>query len=238
MKINVFSKIAKNIYAALIGIITLWQGIDFVIPRLSGDLPLNQIEKIREPTNKSNHIADNTGTKSSYANNEKKEIITPKSREIEYFNHRENLSGENSIGFLFISSRRLIHDNLQFKVSDLMLEVGINSSTSLFKGSVGYFDKFRNANKSWLAEINLKDHVDSYIVGQLSEEVFISSSNKKITVVNLTFKGRLIKLSPYQVYPINLKEQGSSFNKENALDESYNKLARIIAEKVIKITVQ
>ena len=145
-----------------------------------------------------------------------------------YFDQSVILPNKNATALLIKSSTKS-YTNLQTELSQSLIVHGISNSTTLFRNSGTYYDYYLNANSDWLDKIDIVNHTPSYIVGKVKENVSLSSTNSKITIISLSFYGRYVDTKSNRIIPISIKKENSSFNKENAFSSVYKEMSDSIA---------
>lgn len=237
--LRLIPKSVKYIVAVLTSTVTLWQGYEMVADRAPEASANDEVPVLVEsPKNPGTKQETQPIVEEKKANNAAKvdDPIREKTPSvINYFDRSLGVDHEESVALLVCSTDGQIFNDFQEQVSDLMRAKGINSSTYLLRNSLQYYPQFQEAKKDWLSKIGLADYTSAYLIGQIHEQFSSSSTDKKISIVSVTFSGRLITLNPYGYQQIRGSSKESSYaSKESIFEECYRKVAEEVTEQIYK----
>lgn len=185
-----------------------------------------QKDSIIAVTEKKVNILDTNHSKKSLSKNGaklKKEVLV-------YFNTKETLTNSESLALFIVNENHQISADFQRSLNNNLLINDINTSSSLFNtASIRYYNNFYSANQGWLETIGLKKYTNSYLIGMVREIVTISSFDHAISIVTLSFEGRLVSLDSNEKIPIRKEVKESNYVKSTALNDAYKNLSEEIA---------
>ena len=146
----------------------------------------------------------------------------PKLVEQTYFNKAEVILDENALAIFIIKSTALDRKFCQ-KLSIELQNKNINNSISFFNNqSLPHYSSFFTGNKEWLSQIKIANYLNTYLIGELIEEHTASSYDAEMTIIDISFSGKLVNINNNTSIPVEAHANVSSYNKKEALNEAYD----------------
>ncbi len=176
---------------------------------------------------KSHPIKSNDKPISKRDQKHNKKTIKPK--KINYFNNKEFLLERNGIAIFIKSSNGNINSEFQNNLSNAFQSKNIQTSTSFFTNqSLPYFKNFYTANPNWLETIHIKTHVNTYLIGNIKINKSNSSEASDITIINISFQGKIVNIKSKKSLPITKQIRETSYQEFKAFEAAYNRLCKDI----------
>ena len=198
-------------------------------------LPSSADNKQDKPLSIAEFSDENVASSNSNNNNNKVKTSAAKPNipEVSYFNTSELILEDRSIA-LFVKNDTNTMDRDFIENLSLELEkTDIQTSISFFNNaSLGHYDSFYSANKKWLSKIKLSEYLNTYLIGSIREDKTNGSFDNEVTIINLTFKGKLINLKDNSTIPIHINSSESSFDKRQALVDANKSLIDDILKSI------
>jgi hypothetical protein len=181
-------------------------------------------------------------TKTKGTNNNANYVIKPKSpktkaispKKIIYFNTNEYLLKNNSLALFITNSKNNIHSEFQQKLSANFQLKNIQVSTSFFTNkSSNHFNNFYSANQQWLETTEIQKHIYKYLIGTIKINKSVSSEDRDISIINLTFQGKIVNIKTKKSLPITKNVRETSYQEFKAFEDAYNRLCQEIVKSSI-----
>lgn len=231
-----FLSTTNTIIGILVGISTLIvYGLDITDKLIDSDTDISknqetEIVKNKTEVKKQELPKKNLNQSSSLTtkpNNSTKIVASPK--EPTYFNKNESLLENRSLALFIKNSKNAIHEEFQNKLSNAFQLKNTLASTSFFNNkSISHYNSFYSANPSWLKSTKIEDYTNKYLVGTVKINQSSSSADSDISIVNISFQGKLVNIRKNKSIPITKQVRETNYQEFKAYENAYSRLCNEI----------
>ncbi len=191
------------------------------------------IEIIDKKTNEADKTKNNN-TNYIIKNSKRPNTKVVSATKINYFNTGEFLLDGKGLALFITDSKHSINSEFQQKLSNHFQLKNINISTSFFTNqSSNYFNNFYSANQQWLETTKIQNHIYKYLIGIIKVNKSVSSEDSDISIIHLTFQGKLVNIKTKKALPFTKNVRETSYQEFKALEDAYNRLCQEIIKSAI-----
>lgn len=190
------------------------------------------IEIVNKKTNETDKAKNNANYIIKKPKSPNTKTVSPK--KIVYFNTNEYLLDNKSLALFITNSKNSIDSEFQQKLSDNFQLKNIQVSTSIFTNqSLSHFNNFYSANQQWLETTKIQKHIYKYLIGTIKINKSVSSEDSDISIINLTFQGKIVNIKTKKSLPITKNVRETSYQEFKAFEDAYNRLCQEIVKSSI-----